>query len=201
MSNPSGKAQEQLIRDVYARANISPEDTGFIEAHGTGTKVGDPIEAGAIYRVFGSGRTKRFPLYMGSAKTNFGHLENASGVISIIKASLMLERGFILPNANFQRANDEIPLDEWNIRIPTSIRPWPKNKRFISVNNFGFGGSNSHAVLERPPRTVDDVAVGAEKEFPRLFVLCAGDDRAAKRIAPNLESISSNILRHSRSAS
>ena len=77
MATPSGEAQEKLIRDVYARANISPEDTGFVEAHGTGTKLGDPIEAGAIYRVFSSGRTKRFPLYMGSVKTNVGHLENA----------------------------------------------------------------------------------------------------------------------------
>ena len=112
MTTPSGDAQERLIRDVYARANISPELTGFVEAHGTGTKVGDPIEAGVVHRVFGSGRTKRAPLYMGSVKTNIGHLENASGIISIIKASLMLEKGFILPNVNFERANESIPLDE-----------------------------------------------------------------------------------------
>lgn len=74
---PSAEAQELLIRQVYARAHISPEDTGFVEAHGTGTKVGDPIEAGVIHRVFGAGRTKRAPLFMGSAKTNFGR----SGVV------------------------------------------------------------------------------------------------------------------------
>ncbi|KAL1954584.1 hypothetical protein VTO42DRAFT_919 [Malbranchea cinnamomea] len=186
ISTPSGDAQEQLIRDVYARAGISPEDTGFVEAHGTGTKVGDPVEAGAIYRVFGPGRTKRSPLYLGSAKTNFGHLENASGIISIIKASLMLERGFILPNANFEKANDTIPLDRWNLKIPTSIRPWPKSKRFISVNNFGFGGSNSHAVLERPPFDLCDLPQESQNEIPRLFVLSANDEAAAKRMATQL---------------
>ena len=123
---------------------------------------------------------------MGSVKTNIGHLENASGIISIIKASLMLEKAFILPNVNFERANDAIPLDEWNIKVPTTIRPWPKNKRFISVNNFGFGGSNAHAVLERPPVSLSDFAQESRNESPKLFVISANDDTAAKRAASQL---------------
>ncbi|OIW25172.1 hypothetical protein CONLIGDRAFT_690934 [Coniochaeta ligniaria NRRL 30616] len=187
MTTPSGDAQERLIRDVYARANISPDDTGFVEAHGTGTKVGDPIEAAVVHRVFGSGRTKRAPLYMGSVKTNVGHLENASGIISIIKASLMLEKGFILPNVNFEQANESIPLDEWNIKVPVKIRPWPKNKRFISVNNFGFGGSNAHAVLQAPPWSLSDLPQGeARTESPKLLVLSAHDEGAAKRVASQI---------------
>ncbi|KAH8903179.1 polyketide synthase [Coniochaeta sp. PMI_546] len=186
MTTPSGDAQERLIRDVYARANISPEDTGFVEAHGTGTKVGDPIEAGAVYRVFGSGRTKRAPLYMGSVKTNIGHLENASGIISVIKASLMLEKGFILPNVNFEQANESIPLDEWNIKVPIKIRPWPKNKRFISVNNFGFGGSNAHAVLQAPPWSLSDLPQEARTESPKLLVLSAYDEGATRRVASQI---------------
>ncbi|RMZ82848.1 hypothetical protein DV737_g1943, partial [Chaetothyriales sp. CBS 132003] len=181
LSTPNGEAQEQLIRDVYTRANISPQDTGFIEAHGTGTKVGDPIEAGALYRVFGPGRTKRFPIYLGSVKTNVGHLENASGIISIIKASLMLTKGFILPNVNFEKANSEIPLDKWNMKVPLNIRPWPKDKRFISVNNFGFGGSNAHCVLERRAFNLDELPQGPTQEFPRLVVFSANDEGAAKR--------------------
>ncbi|PHH89077.1 hypothetical protein CDD83_6687 [Cordyceps sp. RAO-2017] len=187
---PSGRAQEKLMRDVYARANISPSDTGFVEAHGTGTKVGDPIEAAAIHRFFGSGRTKRAPLFVGSAKTNFGHLENASGIISIIKSSLMLERSFILPNAGscFEKANKEIPLGEWNMKVPTSSRPWPPDKRFVSVNNFGFGGSNSHAVLERylvsePETPRKERESGKNDDTGRLVVLSADSVDAARRVA------------------
>ncbi|KAK2595361.1 hypothetical protein QQS21_006897 [Conoideocrella luteorostrata] len=185
LSTPSGEAQEELIREVYSRANISPQDTGYVEAHGTGTKVGDPIEAGALYRVFGTGRTKRAPLYIGSVKSNVGHLENASGIVSIIKACLMLEKGFILPNINFEKANDAIPLDEWHMKVPVNLRPWPKDKRYISINNFGFGGSNAHAVLERVPPSLSSLP-GAIKDHPKLFVLCANDESAAKRMASQL---------------
>ncbi|PWY84328.1 polyketide synthase [Aspergillus eucalypticola CBS 122712] len=185
LTNPNGEAQEQLMREVYARANISPTDTGFVEAHGTGTKVGDPIEVGAIHRVFGDGRTKRTPLYLGSVKSNFGHLESASGIVSVMKASLMLHRGFILPNANFKRANPAIPLDQWNIKVPTSLRPWPQGKKYISINNFSFGGSNCHVVLERPPRSRGQ-APTSPHDAPRLFVLSGYDDEAAKSIARNL---------------
>lgn len=124
---------------------------------------------------------------MGSVKTNFGHLENASGIISIIKASLMLEKGFILPNTNFERTNDAIPMDKYNLKVPTSIRPWPTNKRFISVNNFGFGGSNSHVVLERLPVSLFELPQGFNHhEFPRLFVLSANDEAAAKHLAAQI---------------
>ncbi|KAH8655791.1 hypothetical protein BX600DRAFT_384985 [Xylariales sp. PMI_506] len=187
LSTPSGEAQEQLMRDVYARAGIDFNDVGFVEAHGTGTKVGDPIEAGAIQRVFGAGRTRTQPLYVGSVKTNIGHLENASGIISVIKASLMLDKGFILPNVNYETANPAIPLKEWNMRVPISVRPWPKGKKYISINNFGFGGSNAHVVLERPPAlTAMDMPQEARNESTKLFVLSANDEEAAKRKASQL---------------
>ncbi len=110
---PNGKAQEQLIRDIYTRSGISLGDVGFVEAHGTGTKVGDPIEAHAVYNVFGGGQSKRNPLYMGSIKSNVGHLENASGIVSVIALTLMLEKRFILPNVNFEkRPTMRIPLGE-----------------------------------------------------------------------------------------
>lgn len=186
LTYPSGDAQEQLMRDVYARAGICPEDTGYVEAHGTGTRAGDPIEASSVHRVFGNGRTKRAPLYMGSVKSNVGHLENASGIISIIKASMMLDKGFILPNVNFEKANEAIPLDEWNIKIPTCIRPWPRDKHFISVNSFGFGGSNAHVVLRKVPMAIADLPQDKQSTTPRLFVLSAHDESAAKQKAENL---------------
>lgn len=105
------------MREVYARAGIKPEDAGFVEAHGTGTRVGDPIEATAIHNVFGQGRTPRQPLYFGSVKSNFGHLENASGVIFVIKAAMMLQKNFILPNTNFESPNENIPLAQWNMKV------------------------------------------------------------------------------------
>lgn len=90
---------------------------GFVEAHGTGTKVGDPIEAKAIYTALGQDREGQQPLCVGSVKTNVGHLENASGIIAVIKAILMLEKGFIVPNVDFEKANPNIPLDKWNLEV------------------------------------------------------------------------------------
>lgn len=181
ITSPSGKAQELLMREVYARAGISPLDAGFVEAHGTGTKVGDPIEARAIYDVFGEGRSPRQPLYIGSAKSNFGHLENASGIISIIKATLMLEKGFILPNTNFETPNKDIPLAKWNMKVPTFQRPWPMKKRYISVNNFGFGGSNAHCILQAPPLSVEVQAKQENEGRQRLFVLSANDEVSIRK--------------------
>jgi acyl transferase domain-containing protein len=114
---PNGAAQESLIRQVYAQANLNPEECGFAEMHGTGTKVGDPIEAAAVYRVLGQGRTLRNPLYIGSVKSNVGHLEGASGIISVIKAAMMLERDLVLPNSDFKTANRNIPLASWNMKV------------------------------------------------------------------------------------
>jgi acyl transferase domain-containing protein len=116
ITQPSSAAQEELMRNVYAAAGIDPSETGYVEAHGTGTKVGDPIEAAALHAVFGEGRTSRRPLYIGSLKSNVGHTESASGVISIIKTAMMLEKGLILPNCNFEQPNPAIPIHEWNMK-------------------------------------------------------------------------------------
>ncbi len=113
------------MRQVYRTAGIRPRDCGFVEAHGTGTRVGDPIEATAIHRMFSEGRTARDPLFIGSVKSNIGHLEGASGIVSVIKATMMLERGFILPNYDFKQPNENIPFKEWNIKVSkkNSYRP------------------------------------------------------------------------------
>ncbi|EEH17875.1 hypothetical protein PABG_00438 [Paracoccidioides brasiliensis Pb03] len=148
---PNIAAQEQLIRSVYAQAHIDPIDTGYVEAHGTGTKVGDPIEASALHTVFGKGRPSKKPLFVGSVKCNVGHTEGASGVVSVIKTAMMLEKGFILPNCDFEKPNNAIPLEEWNLKVPKRQVPWPREKTYASVNNFGFGGSNAHVILKKAP--------------------------------------------------
>lgn len=89
---PNGQAQEELIRRVYKEAKLNPDECGFVEMHGTGTKAGDPIEAKAVHAALGRNRTPRNPLYIGSVKSNIGHLEGASGIIAIIKAAMMLDR-------------------------------------------------------------------------------------------------------------
>lgn len=190
MTNPSGEAQERLMREVYANAGIDPRDTGFVEAHGTGTKVGDPIEASAIHAVFGENRTARQPLYLGSVKSNIGHLEGASGVVAVIKSALMLEKGFILPNINFEMANEAIPLAKWNMKVPVTQRPWPSGKRFVSINNFGFGGANAHVVLEKPSSTSATTALAqvlaTTETAPKLFVLSGNDEESSKQVMKQL---------------
>ncbi|KAG4440758.1 hypothetical protein IFR05_003745 [Cadophora sp. M221] len=180
---PNGDAQVALMKSVYKKYGLDPKDTGYIEAHGTGTKVGDPIEATALHEVFGEGRTAKNPLFIGSVKSNIGHLEGTSGVVSVIKTAMMLEKGFVLPNCNFQSGNPKIPFDEWHLKIPTSQRPWPRGKKYASINNFGFGGTNAHTVLERAPvaprsllpGTNETLATGTKAPAKRLFVLSAND--------------------------
>lgn len=106
-----------MMRQVYNNSGINPADCGFVEAHGTGTRVGDPIEATAIHNVFHQGRTPRDPLYLGSVKSNIGHLEGASGIVAVIKSALMLERGFILPNYDFKHPNEKIPFKAWHMKV------------------------------------------------------------------------------------
>ncbi|TPX18755.1 uncharacterized protein E0L32_002612 [Thyridium curvatum] len=189
---PSGEAQESLMRKVYQEAGLDPHDCGFVEAHGTGTKVGDPIEATAIHNVIGQGRGPRDPLYIGSVKSNIGHLEGASGIAGIIKATLMLERGFLVPNHDFKQPNPKIPWKEWNLKVPLNQRPWPKNKKYISVNNFGFGGTNGHVVLEaapfvqRPHHELEPPSERKKLAHRKLFVFTANDKAALGAVLKNM---------------
>ncbi|OKP15072.1 Lovastatin diketide synthase LovF [Penicillium subrubescens] len=146
---PSGTAQEALIRDVYARAGLCPSETQVVEAHGTGTQAGDPVEIGAIARSFELAQNPDHVLRIGSIKTNVGHLEGASGVAGVIKAIMMLENRIILPSRNFETPNPRISFDEWNLKVPQAPEPWgtPGPHR-VSVNSFGYGGSNAHVILE-----------------------------------------------------
>jgi acyl transferase domain-containing protein len=114
---PSSDAQESLIRSTYRKAKLPLCDTRYFETHGTGTQVGDPLEAGAIGRVFGPERSSVDPIYAGSIKTNIGHLESASGLAGFIKAVMILEKAIILPNLRFENPNSKLKLDEWNIRV------------------------------------------------------------------------------------
>lgn len=146
ISLPNSEAQQALIRTAYRQAGVDPSDTGYVEAHGTGTQAGDPLEAKAILATIGEKRTKE--LYVGSVKTNIGHLEGAAGVAGVIKAALTVERGVIPPNLWFEKLNPAITLPK-NVRIPTQPTPWSfEGPRRASINSFGFGGANAHVILE-----------------------------------------------------
>ncbi|OAX79463.1 hypothetical protein ACJ72_06218 [Emergomyces africanus] len=148
ISLPSAQAQETLIRQLYSNAKLDPRDTVFVEAHGTGTPVGDPIETRAITNAFGSEHRKD-PLYVGALKASIGHLEGGAGIAGVIKSIMILEAGIITPNVNFEKVNPNIPKEEWNLEFPTECIPWPKSgARRISVNSFGFGGTNAHCILD-----------------------------------------------------
>lgn len=114
---PSSIAQENLIRETYEKAGLSLKPTRFFEAHGTGTLVGDPNESKALGSAFRHARTLQDPLYVGAVKSNIGHLEGASGIAGVIKAILVLEKGVIPPNTNFQRVNPKIDMEFLRIKV------------------------------------------------------------------------------------
>ncbi|KXT06610.1 hypothetical protein AC578_8567 [Pseudocercospora eumusae] len=146
ISLPNSEAQQELIRTAYQQAGVDLTSTGYVEAHGTGTQAGDPLEARAITETIGKNRTK--DLYVGSVKTNIGHLEGAAGVAGVIKAALIVERGIIPQNLWFEKLNPSIELPE-HVKIPQTTIEWPnEGPRRASINSFGFGGANAHVVLE-----------------------------------------------------
>jgi acyl transferase domain-containing protein len=117
--------------------------------NGTGTAIGDPIEALALVRVFSSGRSKDTPWLIDSVKTNIGHLEAASGIASVIKVAMMLKHRMLAPHLHFREPNPRIPFAELGLRVPCRLEPWPdeSNPGLAGVNSFGFGGTNAHVVM------------------------------------------------------
>ena len=149
ITHPDPQAQAQLIADTYRKAGLSMKPTYFFEAHGTGTAIGDPIEANAISKAFGKYHSAENPLYLGAVKSNIGHLEGASGVAGLIKSIMVLETGVIVPNTNFEKINPKINDENSSIAFPTSCLVWPvPGIRRASINSFGYGGTNAHLIVD-----------------------------------------------------
>ncbi|XXH01662.1 hypothetical protein Hte_008022 [Hypoxylon texense] len=152
ISLPSVDGQEAVIRKALNGAGLHPDYIDYVECHGTGTKVGDAIEVEALARVFR--RPPQDPLLVGAVKSNIGHSEAASGISSIIKSSMALERGQIPPTYGLKSINPKLRVEERNISIPTELTPWPdapSRVRRVGINSFGYGGANAHVVLEEAP--------------------------------------------------
>ncbi|MEZ4318275.1 MAG: SDR family NAD(P)-dependent oxidoreductase [Myxococcota bacterium] len=176
LTAPSGLAQQAVVRAALEDAGLTPADIGMLEAHGTGTPLGDPIEVDALRAVFG-GHT---PLRLGSVKTNFGHTETAAGVAGLIKATLALEHGEIPRHLHLEELNPRVRLDDVGFVIPTSHEPWPDGlPQRVGVSGFGLSGTNAHVVLERAPERPTE----PPPQGPHLLVLSARSEIALAQLA------------------
>ncbi|MFI5613944.1 SDR family NAD(P)-dependent oxidoreductase [Amycolatopsis sp. NPDC051903] len=149
-TRPSSEAQEALLRAAYRRAGVDPRRVQYVELHGTGTKVGDPVEARALGAALGEGRTT--PLRVGSAKTNVGHLESAAGIVGLLKTALAVRNRQLPASLNFEQPNPDIRFDDWHLRVVRSAEAWPEagGTLLAGVSSFGVGGTNCHVVLSSP---------------------------------------------------
>ena len=175
---PSGKAQEAVVRTALANAGLTPEQVSFIEAHGTGTSLGDPIELHALGAVH---RKRQDRLMIGSAKTNIGHLEAAAGIAGLIKTALTLQHRQMPPHLNLSRPNPHVDWDGIPIDPVTRLTSLPAGQLVGGVSSFGFGGSNAHAVLE----AADPAPVTSEPPARpvQMLTLSARSAAALKRLA------------------
>ncbi|WP_103546713.1 non-ribosomal peptide synthetase/type I polyketide synthase [Streptomyces sp. B226SN101] len=150
---PNADAQVDLIRRVCAEAGITPGDLQYMEAHGTSTPVGDPIEANALARALAIGRAPGARAYVGSVKTNIGHTESAAGIAGLIKTVLSIQHRTVPPHINLENLNPAIDPATLPYEIPTRPTAWPAHEgpARAGVNSFGFGGTNAHVVLEEAP--------------------------------------------------
>ncbi|GAA2474927.1 polyketide synthase Pks13 [Nocardia seriolae] len=147
---PNPDAQADVLRAAYRDAGIPPSHVDYIEAHGTGTPIGDPIEADALDRVIGRGREADKPALLGSAKTNFGHLEAAAGAAALAKVVLSLQHNVIPPHLNYAGPSPFIPFDQAHLKVTDQPTEFPRysGKAVIGVSGFGFGGTNAHVVIQ-----------------------------------------------------
>ena len=201
---PSADAQSSLINETYRLAGLDFKDTHYVEAHGTGTQAGDTEETSALARTISAEHSFDNRLYIGSVKSNIGHLEACAGLAGIVKSVLILENGVIPPTINHKKGNPKIKFDEWSLEVPTSLTPWPTSGvRRISVNSFGYGGTNAHVILDDAYHYLQGHGLGGNShttnninngdtplngvgkavgDSPRLFTFSAQDKEGLRRI-------------------
>ncbi|MDR7303664.1 type I polyketide synthase [Haloactinomyces albus] len=165
---PGREGQEEVLREAYEQAGVDPGEVQYVELHGTGTRVGDPIEAAALGNVLGDHRTSDSPLLVGSAKTNVGHLEGAAGITGFLKTALSIAHRQLPASLNFETPNPEIPLDTLGLRVCGQLDEWPDEQQGLvaGVSSFGMGGTNCHVVLAEAPKT-PSVPSGTEDTDPK----------------------------------
>jgi acyl transferase domain-containing protein len=160
LAAPSLSAQEDVLRLAYRRAHVKRGDVQYVELHGTGTKLGDRVEATALGAVLGAGRPLAKRLRVGSAKTNVGHLEGAAGIVGLVKAALCIGHRELPPSLNFEQPAPDVPLAALRLQVQQQLDAWPRGDRplLAGVSSFGVGGTNCHVVLGERPATRSEPA-------------------------------------------
>ena len=186
---PSVKGQVAVVRKAITEAGVSPDTISYIETHGTGTRLGDPIEVNALSQVFKNSSEGRNYCALGSVKSNIGHLDAAAGVAGVIKVALMLKNRKLPPLVNYKKPNPELPLTDTPFYFNTSLSEWPANegKRRAGISSFGIGGTNAHCILEEAP---EEARIESAKKY-HLIPVTAKTPGALKNLK---ESISGHIL-------
>ncbi len=159
LTAPNGPAQQRVMKTALNAAGLQAQDIDYLDAHGTGTPLGDPIEVQAVDAVYGAAHDSQSPMMIGSVKTNIGHAESAAGVAGLIKAMLSLEHGMIPKHCNFETVNPHIEADFKRIKILTRPHAWPRSARVrrAAVSSFGFSGTNAHAIVEEAPLRAEQI--------------------------------------------
>jgi myxalamid-type polyketide synthase MxaB len=184
---PNGIAQQAVIRQALSNAGITPSDLDYIEAHGTGTPLGDVIEMQALSAVLSSARTDDTQPLVGSVKTNIGHLEAAAGVAGLIKVILSLRHGEIPPHLHLRQINRRLTQETTALKIPTERQSWRSGTkpRLAGISSFGFGGTNAHLVIEEAPPQPEEIS--AEQRPLHALSLSAQSATALRTLAASFE--------------
>lgn len=184
MMAPGRRGQAQAMRDAYARADLDPARVHYVETHGTGTVIGDPVEIGALADVMGPGRSPQEPLLVASVKGNLGHAESASGVAGLIKTALAIRHRTLPAQLHFETPSPAIPWDEIPVRVQRETTPWPRpGKPLAAVNSFGISGTNAHVILEGAPEPAPTPDSDAEVTArPSLLTISAHDPAALEEL-------------------
>ena len=181
---PNGTVQRDVLRQALNVAGLAPNEVDYVECHGTGTKLGDPIEVRALGDVYSEGRDAAHPLVIGAVKTNIGHLEAAAGVAGFIKTVLSLQQAHVPPHLHAQQVNPEVPLQEYPLAIAHQGRAWPQQERprVAGLSAFGITGTNAHLVLEQAP----DAPQAVDTEGPAVLLVSARSPAALAQAADAL---------------
>src|SRR6202012_3939323 len=196
---PNGVAQQRVITEALECAGVAAGDVGYLEAHGTGTSLGDPIEVQAAGAVLGDGRDASRPLLIGSVKTNIGHLEAAAGIAGLMKVILSLEHQVLPKHLHFQNPSPHIPWDQLAVRVVQEATAWERNgrPRVAGISSFGFSGTNAHVIVEEAPDEVGQVAAApVVPSDDRRFSLLPLSARSPAALAELADGYGSWLGRH-----